>query len=139
MCKTLRVSVNKINESIINYRSQTDASMNSLRSVVNQNREEIENKIGKLTHDVRSVASGLDECNSSIEMDKRNYQLEIQRLESQIENLRAEVNDNTAMQTESAVCASPQTSTTIRVTDVGRPTCQPSPAVSESRNRNSPG
>ena len=46
---------------------------------------------------------------------------EIQKLESQIENLRAEVNGNLAMQAESTVCASPQTSTTIWVTDVGRP------------------
>ena len=74
-----------------------------------------------------------------MQMDKRNYQLDIQRLESQIENLRAEVNGNLAMQTDSAVCASPQTSTTIRVTDVGRPTSQASPAVSESSSRNSPG
>ena len=55
---------NIINESVNGYRSQTDASMNSLRSVVNQNTEEVENKIGKLTHDVRSVVSGLDEFNA---------------------------------------------------------------------------
>jgi len=113
--------------------------MNSLRSMVNQNMEEVENKIGNLTHDVRSVASGLEECNSGIQTDKRNYQLEIQRLESQIENLRANVNGNLAMHNESVVCASPQTSTTIRVTDVGRPTSQASLTVSELSNRNSPG
>jgi len=54
--------------------------MNSLRSMVNQNMEEVENKIGNLTHDVRSVVSGLEECNSNIQMDKQNYQIEIQRL-----------------------------------------------------------
>jgi len=43
------------------------------------------------------------------------------------------------MHNESAVCASPQTSTTIRVTDVGRPTTQASLAVSELSNRSSPG
>jgi hypothetical protein len=71
-------------------------------------------------------------------MDKQNYQIEIQRLESQIENLRAKVNGNLAMHNESAVCASPQTSTTIRVTDVGQPTSQASLAVSELSNCNSP-
>jgi len=62
-------------------------------------------------------------------MDKRNNQLEIQRLESQMENLRVKLNGNLAMYNESAVCASPQTSTTIRVTDVGRPTSQASLTV----------
>jgi len=56
--------------------------------MVSQNREEVENKIGNLTHEVRSVASGLEECNSGTQMDNRNYQLEIKILESQIENLR---------------------------------------------------
>jgi len=37
---------NKINGSIKDYKSQTDASMNSLRSMVNQSREELENKTG---------------------------------------------------------------------------------------------
>ena len=128
---------NKINDSIKDCKSQTDASMKNLRSVVNQNREEVQNKIGNVTHDIRSVASGLEECNSSIQLDKRNYQLEIQRLESQMENLRAKINGNQAMHNESAACASPQTSTTItiRVADVGRPTSKASQAVSELRNR----
>jgi len=130
---------NKINDSIKIHKSQTDASMNSLRSMVNQNREEVENKIGNLTHDVRSVASGLEECNSCIQMDKRSYQLEIQKLESQIENLRVKFNGNLAMHNESAVCSSPQTSTTMSVTDVGQPTSQASLTVSELSNRNSPG
>jgi len=129
---------NKINGSIKDYKSETDASMNSLRSMVNQKREEVENKIGNLTHDIRSVASGLEECNSSIQTDKRNYQLEIQRLGSHFENLRAKIDGSLAMHNESAVCASPQTSTTIRVTDVGRPTSQANLAVSELSNRNSP-
>jgi hypothetical protein len=108
--------------------------MNSLRSVVNQNREEVE-KTGELTHEVRSDASGLVECNSSIQMAKRNYQLGIQRLDIQIEDLRAKINGNLAIPTESAVCASSQTSTTIRVIDIGRHTSQASPAVSESNSR----
>ena len=47
-------------------------------------------------------------------------------------------NVNLAIHNESAVCASPQTNTTIRVTDVGRPTSQANLAVSELSNRNSP-
>jgi chromosome segregation ATPase len=120
---------NKINENINDYKSQTDTSMNSLRSAVNQKREEVENKIGELTHEVRSVASGLDECNSNIQKDKRNYPLEIQRPDSQIEDLRASVNGNLAIQTGSAVCASQQTSSTIRMIRIGGPTSQASPAV----------
>ena len=61
------------------------------------------------------------------------------RLESQIENLRAEVNVNLTSQSESAGCTSPQTSTTIRVTDDNRPAIQVSSAVSELSNCNSPG
>jgi len=80
--------------------------------------EEAENMTGKLTDEVRSVASGLEECNSGTQMDKRNYQLEIQRLESQVENLRAKFNGNLAVHIESSLVAPPQTSTTIRVTDV---------------------
>jgi len=86
--------------------------------MVNQSRKELENKTGKLTHEVRAVAFNLEVCNSSTQIDKRNYQLEIHRLESQVENLRAKFNDNLAVHNESAVGASPQTSTTIRVTDV---------------------
>jgi len=130
---------NKINGSIKDYKSQTDASMNSLRSVVNQNREEVENNTGNLTHEVKSVTPGLEKCNISAQMDKRNYQLEIQTLESQIENLRAEINGSLAMLTESGVYISLQTSTTIRVTDVGWPNRHDRPAVSELSNRNSRG
>ena len=81
--------------------------------------------------------SGLEECNNSMKMDKQNYQIKIQRLESQIKNLRAKINGNLALHNESAVCASPQTSTTIRVTD-GRPTSEARLTVSELSNRNSP-
>ena len=96
--------------------------MNNLRPVVNQNREELENKIGDLTHEVRSVESGIEECNSSVQIDKRNYQLEIQRLNSQIDNFRTEVNGNLAIQRGSAVCTAPRSSSTISLIDVGRPT-----------------
>jgi hypothetical protein len=51
---------------------------------------------------------------------------------SEIENLRAKVNSNQTNQTGSAVCTSRQTSTTIRVIDIGQLTSQVSPAVSES-------
>jgi hypothetical protein len=50
---------NKINGSINEYKPQTDSSMNSLRSLINQIREEVENKIGELANEVRSVASGI--------------------------------------------------------------------------------
>jgi hypothetical protein len=83
---------NKMNENSNDYKTQSDANMNGLRSVVNQNRDELENEIDELTHEVRTVTSSLDECNSSIQKNKQNYQLEIQRLGSQIENLRGNVN-----------------------------------------------
>jgi len=89
--RNLETECNKINDSIKHCRLQIDASMNSLRSMVNQNMEEVENKIGNLTHNIRSVASVMKESNSSMQMDKRNCQLEIQRLESQIENFRTNV------------------------------------------------
>jgi DNA gyrase/topoisomerase IV subunit A len=60
---------NKLNNSN-DYKSQTDANMNGLRSVVNQNRDELENEIDELTHEVRTVTSSLDECNSSIQMNE---------------------------------------------------------------------
>jgi hypothetical protein len=88
---------------------------------------------------MRAVTSSLDECNNSIQTDKRNYQLEIQRLNSQIENLMAKVNVSLKNQAESAVCVSPQTSSTIRVIDVGRSTSQAAPDVPESGNCSSPG
>jgi len=137
--KNFKGECDKINESIKDYKMQTDASMNSLRSVVNQNRAELENKIDELTHEVRSVASGIEECNSSRQMDKGNYQLEIQRLDFQIEILRTNFNGNLAIQTESAVYASQQFSTTIRVIDIGQLTSQATPAASESNSRKSPG
>jgi len=97
---------NKINDSIKDSKSLTDGSTNSLSSVVNQNTEDVENKVRKLTQEFRSFASGLENCNCNIKIDKQNYQLEIQRLESQIENLRARINGNLAMHKKSTVCAS---------------------------------
>jgi hypothetical protein len=61
---------NKIIENINDYKLQTDVSMNGLRAVVNQNSEKLENKIAELIHAVRSVASGLDESNGSVQMEK---------------------------------------------------------------------
>ena len=43
--------------------------------MVNQNMEEVENMIGNLTHEFRSVVSCLEECNNSVQMDKQNYQI----------------------------------------------------------------
>jgi hypothetical protein len=72
-------------------------------------------------------------------MNKRSYQLEIQRLGSQIEDLREKVNGSLSNQAESPVCASPQTSSTIRVIDVGQPASQVAPSVQETGSCNSPG
>jgi predicted nucleic acid-binding Zn-ribbon protein len=136
--KRFESECNKLNKNVNDYKSQNDASMNGLRSVVNKNREKLENKIDELTHEVRTVTSSLDECHSSIQMNKRNYQLEIQRLDFQIENLRAKFKVNVTNQTGSAICASPQTSSTIRVIDVGRPTSEAAPDISESGNCSPP-
>jgi hypothetical protein len=46
-----------MNESMNAYKSQTDASVNSLRLEINQNKEEVKNKVGELTLEIRSVAS----------------------------------------------------------------------------------
>lgn len=40
----------EINENSNDYKSQTDVNTNGLRSVVNQNRDELENEIDELTH-----------------------------------------------------------------------------------------
>jgi hypothetical protein len=37
---------------------------------MNQNKEEVNNKVGELTLEIRSVASNLDECNSNIQIDR---------------------------------------------------------------------
>jgi len=98
---------NKINSSIKDYKSHTDTSMNSVSSTVIQKREEVENKLGNITHELRSVASCLDQCNCSIQMDNRNYLLEIQSLESLTEILRPKYYGNLEMHSKSAVCVSP--------------------------------
>ena len=66
--KNFESECDKINENINDYKLQTDASMNSFRSVEYQNREELKNEMGKLTHEVRSVAFGIEKCNSSIQI-----------------------------------------------------------------------
>jgi hypothetical protein len=128
-----------MNESMNTHKFQTDASVNSLRLETNQNKEEVKNKVGELTLEIRSVAFSLDECNSTIQTDRQVYQAEIQKLNLEIENLRTKVNNNQTNQTASAVCTSPQTSTTIRVIDIGQPTSQVSSGVSESGSHISPG
>jgi len=98
-----------MNQSMNAYKSQSDASVNSLRLETNQNKEEVKNKVGELTLEIRSVTSSLDECNSTVQIDRQVYQSEIQKLKSEIENLTAIVNSNQANQTASAVFTSPQT------------------------------
>jgi len=41
---------------------------------MNQNKEEVKNKVGELTLEIRSVAPSLDECNSDIHTDRQVYQ-----------------------------------------------------------------
>ena len=57
VCDGMNVSMNA-------YKSQNDASVNTLRLEMNKN------KVGELTLHIRSVASSLDECNSNIQIDK---------------------------------------------------------------------
>ena len=118
--------------------NQTDASINSLSLEKNQNMEEFKNKLGELTLENMSVASGSDDCNSTIKTNRQVYRSEI-RLNSDIENLGSKINCNRANQAASAICTSPQTSTTIRVIDTAQPTRQFSPDVSESGSHISPG
>jgi hypothetical protein len=63
-----------MNESMNAYKSQTDASINSLRLEIDQNKEEVKNKVGELTLEMGSSASSLDECNSNIQTDRQIYQ-----------------------------------------------------------------
>jgi hypothetical protein len=53
--------------------------------------------------------------------------------------LKAELNSNQANQTVSAVCTTPQASTTTRLIDIGQSTSQFSPPVSESGSHIFPG
>ena len=57
-----------MNESTNAYKSQTDASVSSLRLETNQNKEEVKNKVEELSLEIRSVASSLDECNCTIQL-----------------------------------------------------------------------
>jgi iron uptake system EfeUOB component EfeO/EfeM len=59
--KNFESECNKVNENLNNHKSQTDASINGLKSLVNQNRDGFGNKIDQLTHKVRTVRSILDE------------------------------------------------------------------------------
>jgi len=111
-----------MNDTMNACKSQNDPNENSLRLEKNQNKEKVENKVGELTLEIKSVASSLDECNRTIKTDRQAYQSEVQKLNSEIENLRAKFNSNQTKQTASDVCTSPQTSTTISVKDIGQPT-----------------
>jgi hypothetical protein len=55
--------------------------------------------IGELTLEIRSVAPSLDEGNSGVQTDGQVYPSEIQKLNSKIGNLRANLNCNEANQT----------------------------------------
>jgi hypothetical protein len=123
-----------MNKSMNAYKFQTDASVE-----INPNKEEVKNKVGELTLEIRSVAPSLDECSSNIQTDGQVYQLEIQKLNSKIGNLKAKLNSNQANQNASAVCTSPQANTTTRLIDIGQSSSQVSPAVSESGSHVSPG
>jgi hypothetical protein len=107
---------------------------------MNQNKEEVKNKVGELTLEIRSVAaSSLDECNSNKQTNRQVYHLEIQKLNSETVNLNAKLNSNQANQNTSAVCTSPQANTKTRLIDIDQSSSQVSPAVSESSSHISPG
>jgi hypothetical protein len=72
-------------------------------------------------------------------INKQVYQLEIHKLNSETVNLKAKLNSNQANHNASAVCTSPQASTTTRLIDIGQSSSQGSPAVSESGSHISPG
>jgi hypothetical protein len=63
-----------MNESMNAYKSQTDASVNILRLEMNQNKEEVKNKVCELTLEIGSFASSLDECNSIIQTERQVFQ-----------------------------------------------------------------
>ena len=90
-----------MHDSMNAYKSETDASVNSLRSEMNQNIE-VNNQVGDTTAEIRSVASSLEEYNSSIQTDRQVYESEIQKLNSEIGNLREKLYCNEANRTPSA-------------------------------------
>jgi len=59
--------------------------------------------VGELTLEIRSVAYSLDDCKNTTQTARLVYQSEIQKLYSEIENLRAKFNSNQANQNASAV------------------------------------
>ena len=56
-------------------KSQADASVNSLRLENDQNTEKVNNKVGEITLEIRSVTSSSDECNIRIQTDKQIFQI----------------------------------------------------------------
>jgi hypothetical protein len=74
-----------------------------------------------------------------MQTDRQVYQLEIQKLNSEIGNLRAKLNSYQANQGASAVPTTPQASATVRPTDIGLSSSQVSAAVSEVSRHISPG
>jgi len=60
-----------LKESTNAYKSQGDASVNSLRLENNQNTEDANKKVAEITLEIRSDASSLDDCNIRIQNDKK--------------------------------------------------------------------
>jgi len=60
-----------LQESTNVYKSHAHSSVNSLRLKINQNTEEVNNKLGEITIEMRSAACSLDECNIRIQNDKK--------------------------------------------------------------------
>ena len=114
----------KVNERVNDHKAQTKTNVDSLKVVANQNKEEIENKLEELTREIRTITAVVDECNDCVQRDKRSHRLDIQRLDSQLKELKERVNSSMANKAETAVRASPQTNPTIRLIDIGRPASQ---------------
>jgi len=61
----------KVNKRVNDHKAQTKTNVDSLKVVVNQNKEEIENKLEELTREVRTITAIVDECNDCVQRDKR--------------------------------------------------------------------
>jgi hypothetical protein len=112
----------KVNKNVNYLKAQTKTNVDRLK--VNQNKEGIEKILDELSREVRTVQSIVDECNGGIQRDKRSHRLDIQRLDSHLEELKERVKSSMANKAETTVRASPQTSPTIRLIDTDRSTSQ---------------
>jgi hypothetical protein len=64
MCDGMKESTNAC-------KSQADARLNSFRLENKENTEEVNNKVGEITLEIRSVASSMDKYNIRIRNDKQ--------------------------------------------------------------------